>query len=139
MSEDYGAKISLPGYDASTDTDVQHFMLNSKYQTMKTYIVNTGSFSISNESYSQTNHNILTLTHGLGYKPMCTMYWKKSSGLIGSDFWIEFHTGNYTYIAWTVDTNSFYIDYKYIGSGTTGLSGANWTFKYYIFINAGLP
>lgn len=138
MSENYGIKVTLPGNDVLTDTDIKHFMLNSKYQVLKTYIVNTASFSIANESYSQSNHNIITVNHALGYKPMCVMYWKTGS-IAGADLWMHSNAGaDFESIVWNVDTSNFKIDYIYV-NGITGLAGTSWTFKFYIFANQGLP
>jgi hypothetical protein len=131
---DYGFKITLPGSDVKTDTNIQDFVLKSTYQTIKTYITGTASFSIPNEIFSESNHNIVTVNHGLSYAPLCFMYWASNDGKAGGDFWWQkAGSGAWSFIQWQSTNSQFKIDYLG-GAGITGLTGFSWTFKYYIFI-----
>ena len=135
--EDYGVKITLPGYDV-TDTNIQHYVLHSKYQTMKTYIVGTGSIYFSNETYAHQDHTIVSVSHNLGYKPYCTMFWALSDGTGGGDIWLTGSGDFFAYVYWDVGSSDFHIYYTQYGSHDSGLSGKTLDFKYYIFINQGM-
>lgn len=91
-----GIKIALPGYDAFTDTDPNHFALyvdqSVDYILIKEKLKATVSVS------STTN-----IAHNLGYVPYCLVFaevstgvWKKlfSTPIDGSGFWFEINDTN---------------------------------------------
>jgi len=138
---DYGVKISLEGKDISS-TSPEDYLIFSKYQIPKTYIVGTSSLSFSNEADTHNNKTVTTVNHNLGYKPYVSWYWNKNNSEYGGDFWIESQGAPHLVfesIYYVVTTTSFAIYYTYnnggYGDGLTGISGYNFGFKYYIFID----
>lgn len=111
-----GIKIALPGYDAQTDTDPNHFALyvdqSVDYVLIKEKAKNTVTLS------NNTNQNI---AHGLGYVPLCLVFAEVSSGnwrrLYSRDLggWGAYYT---------VDATNLTLN---------NYSGASMQFKYFIF------
>lgn len=72
MSLDYGLAIALPGYDVKTATDTQ-MILNSKFDTLKNYIIGITSILIPSGTNTQVHFNT-TVTHSLGFVPAVSVY-----------------------------------------------------------------
>ena len=136
----YGLKISKDG--KSTDsTDPRDYVIWSKYKNPKTYIVGTASFNITDESFSQSDHTIATITHNLGYKPVVYFYWS-TGGNYGQESWIASQASPHIcweLISYNVTTTTLNLNYWYFpsmtGDNITGLGGTNFSFKYYIMID----
>jgi hypothetical protein len=88
--------VALPGYDASFDTNPDHFALYVDQLTDYILIKEkaTGSSSVN----GTTN-----IAHGLGYVPLCLVFCETSSGvwrklfsypLATSDYWFEVNATN---------------------------------------------
>lgn len=68
-----GIKIALPGYDAETDTDPNHFSLF--VDQLVDYIL------IKEKVTGQVEVNgSVNIAHGLGYVPMCLVFGEVSAG-----------------------------------------------------------
>ena len=95
-------KIALPGYNAATDTDPNHFALfvdqNVDYILIKEKLV-----------FSQlvNAHASPTVAHGLGYVPLCFVFaqvsagvWRKlySAALDGTGFYFLIDATNLTLV-----------------------------------------
>lgn len=69
-------KVALPGYNAETDTNPDHFSLfvdqRVDYVLIKEKLTNT--ISVSGSSF-------LDITHGLGYVPFCLVFAETSTGV----------------------------------------------------------
>ncbi|MEM5875571.1 MAG: hypothetical protein QXX45_03325 [Candidatus Aenigmatarchaeota archaeon] len=108
-------RVSLPGYNALTDTNLDHYALyaDSDNILIKEYI--RGSVSVNSSDYTSISHN-------LGYLPFTIVFFEITSGvwrkLIGSDEW----SGYDTY--YSISTSDIKI-YNYTGSTKN--------YKYYIF------
>jgi hypothetical protein len=138
---DYGVKISLPNKDVSSG-NINDFALDSKYDIYKTYILGTGSLTLSTEASTQTNHQIISVPHNLGYKPQCIWYWS-TGGDYSLDFWLGSKGPPYSYgmVNMNIDGSNFQLNYLYHNipgnSSNTNLAPITLNFKYYIFIEQG--
>ena len=67
-------RVALPGYNALTDTNPDHFALYSDedWILIKEKLRGTLTF---------TGTETQTIAHGLGYVPVCFVYYEKSSGV----------------------------------------------------------
>lgn len=109
-------KIALPGYNASTDTDPNHFSLFVDQQV--DYIL------IKEKTRSTTTvnaHSSVTIAHNLGYVPLCFVFAEITSGTWYKLFGAAFGGGNEFY---TIDSTNLVLRND---------SGAAKTFSYYIF------
>lgn len=90
-------KVALPGYNAITDTDPNHFSLfvdnQVDYVLIKEKTRNT-------QSVNSTN---VTVAHGLGYVPLCFVFaevspgvWRKlySRSIDGTGYWFTINATN---------------------------------------------
>jgi hypothetical protein len=64
----YIAKVSKPGYNVLTETNPDHLIFSSDYNTLKYYA--SGSYQMSGVT---TTTNV-TIAHNLGYVPFCIVY-----------------------------------------------------------------
>lgn len=89
-------KVALPGYDATTDTDPNHFALY--VDQIVDYILIKEKTKATVSVSSTTN-----IAHGLGYVPHCIVFaeisagvWRKlfSAPITGSGFWYEVNSTN---------------------------------------------
>ena len=109
-------KVALPGYNASTDTDPNHFAL---------YVDQAVDYVLIKEkergSKSVANNSTDTVTHNLGYIPLCFVF-------------LDNGDGSYTRL---FGVDSAGTDTGYIVSTTTitfvNHTGGTKNFKYYIF------
>jgi len=71
-----GIKVALPGYNATTDTDPNHFSLYvdqvTDYVLIKEKIVSSIVVSANTQ---------LPIAHGLGYVPLCFVFAQVSPGV----------------------------------------------------------
>jgi len=126
-----GIKVSKEGYDISS-TSPDDFILNSEYGSVKIYREGSGTLTIS----SGTNHHTLTISHQLGFVPMCMIYTELTPG---SGRWFMGCTfspletfylnpdANYTY----VDGSVLSISYWHFGGGNLS---SNQTISYHYYI-----
>jgi len=68
---DYGIKISKAGYDVKTAAD-KDLILTSKYPVLKVLMQGSGTVTVADDG--GINNGTDTITHSLGYKPMCLLY-----------------------------------------------------------------
>jgi len=111
----YTIRVSLPTYNALTDSDPDHYALYADSDWVLIKEKDRGSVTVANSDSEP-------IAHGLSYIPFVIVFYEVSSGvwrkLIGDD---EFNSSN-----------------VYMGINTTNLilynySGASVDFKYYIF------
>jgi len=114
----YGIKVSLPGYDVDTETDLDHFALWSvASDTNDSVLIKEkvrGSVSVS----SSTTENI---AHGLAYIPFTLVFVESSPGIYVKCYGQPIG-------AW-----GFYFDIDATNLHLRNYSGSTKTFKYYIF------
>lgn len=91
-----GIKIALPTYNATTDTNPNHFSL---------YVDQSIDYILIKEKISQVNSIIgtINIAHGLSYVPFCLVFVETSSGvwrkvfsvpISGSGYWFEVNATN---------------------------------------------
>lgn len=105
-------RVSLPGYDALTDSTPDHYALyaDQDWVLIKEFV--RGTTSIANSATG-------TITHNLGYIPMVFVYvsdgasWDLVTGVL-----------NRPYSTYAIDTTTLRI---------TNVTGSTQTFLYYIF------
>ena len=111
-----GIKIALPGYNAFTDPDPDHFSLfvdqEVDYILIKEKLRDTVSINNS------TTQNI---AHGLGYVPFCLVFVESSSGV-----WRKLFSS-------PVDGNGYWYEINSTNLVIENQSGGTKTFSYYIF------
>jgi hypothetical protein len=104
----YTIRVSLPGYNALTDTDPNHHALYSDEDLVLIKEKSRGSTSIAASSSA-------TITHDLGYIPFFAVY--------ANGEWVHGYNIYGQYRAYATSTTLV----------MTNLSGSSVTFKYYIF------
>jgi hypothetical protein len=115
----YGIKVSLPGYDAITDTDPIHFALWATSSDTENHVLikesTRGTVSIADDDNEP-------ITHGFTYIPMCFVFIEESSGVFKklSGSFGDASSESYYEIS---DTNLTIFN----------KSGSTKNFKYYIF------
>lgn len=137
MSEDYGAKITIPGKEF-TSQDYKDFNLWSKHPTPKTYIVDTYIYTFPSNLDAvtiQINHNLGTNRVVLLSTEGPNAEWKNSGGGFN---WFYDSGGNFAYFNWDIRSRTNDIQIRYwitnkIGSGRP-TAGETWIFRYAIFI-----
>jgi len=91
-------KIALPGYNAFTDTDPDHFSLYVDSDDSDDYVLIKEKLSASVSVSGTTN-----VAHGLGYIPFCLVFAEVSSGvwrklfshpIYGNGCWFEIDSTN---------------------------------------------
>jgi hypothetical protein len=109
-------KIALPGYNALTDTDPNHFALYVDQAVDYTLIKEDtrGSVSINNSSNQ-------AITHSLGYIPLCFVFLDNGDGSFTRIYGVDIGAGDTGY---TVSTTAVTI---------SNYEGSTKSFKYYIF------
>lgn len=117
-------RVSLPGYDALTDTNPDHYALyaDEDWILIKEFARGTGSVSLSDPNPDE-------ITHNLGYVPMYLVYAEIASGtysLINSHMNASkyFLFGGYKWFI-NADNTKLYIDNRY--------SDTYVNYRYYIF------
>jgi hypothetical protein len=70
----YVLKITKPTYDVLTETDARNFIFNSDLNHLKTY----GSINFQ-RTVTAGNSTIVTVAHGLGYKPLVLAYFRSTA------------------------------------------------------------
>jgi len=133
---DFGMKITVPGKDI-TSTDVEDYVVWSKYGVMTTVIAGTYNYTFPSD-LDEVN---IDISHSLGYRPLVwfsingpNAEWKAWAWWA---FWYNVG-GNTALRSWTVSTLTSHISIRYReavvdGSGYDPTSEA-WTFKYYAFV-----
>jgi len=101
-------RVALPGYDALTDTDPDHFALYSDEDWVLIKEKLRGSVEIADQSST-------SITHNLGYIPFWAVY-ANNEWVYGDNLYGEFK-------AYATTSNLVLFN----------ISGSNATFKYYIF------
>ena len=115
----HGIKVSLQGYDAIDDQDINHFALwASSDDTEDNVIIKE---KIRGSSSVPTGYaNKVEIAHGLAYIPLVLVFAEESSGvyvkLYGADSFDPFY--------WFIDDTYLHL---------VNVSGTTKTFKYYIF------
>lgn len=91
-------KVALPGYNAETDTNPDHFSLYVDNDDPNDYIL-IKEKSSDTVKFSGTQN----ISHGLGYIPFCLVFvevsdrvWRKifSHPIDGSGYWFEIDSSN---------------------------------------------
>jgi len=114
----YGVKVSLPGYECDTDTNVNHYALWSISTDSNDYVLikekTRGSVSVDAGSHE-------SVEHGLTYIPFTLVFVEESAGK-----YVKAH-------GWDINNSGPYyqLDSTYLTLGNES-AGAK-TFKYYIF------
>ena len=114
----YGVKVSLPGYTADIDTDVNHYALwATSDDTVDNVLIKEktrGSVSVSGSGTQQ-------VAHSLGYVPFALVFVEDSSGRYIKAY------------GWDMSDYGLYysLDDTYLTMGNE--TGSSKTFKYYIF------
>ena len=129
MSKDYGFKISRPGQDVKTASDV-NLLMTSKFKNFTVSTFGTGNVSIANGNY----HSDTNVAHGLGYTPAFLVYGKDSSesGYKRIAYTPNiFSLSDYQLFCWADGTNlTLYAEYPFGAP-----ANKTYNFKYYIFNN----
>lgn len=111
----YSIRVSLPGYDALTDTNLDHFALYADVDNLLIKENSRGSISIATGNYQ-------SVSHSLGYLPFTIVFFEVSTGvwrkLMGADEWSGYNT------YYTISTSDIKI-YNY--------TGVTRNYKYFIF------
>jgi hypothetical protein len=107
-------RVALPGYDAFTDTNSDHFALISDEDDILIKEYTRGSATISGSGET-------TIAHNLGYIPIVFAYYEKSTGVWAMPRMATATDSTTLWIA--IDTTNLYIE----SNSYTG------TVKYYIF------
>ena len=109
-------KVALPGYNAETDRDPNHFSLYvdnadpNDYILIKEKISNTVAFSGSRN-----------VAHGLGYVPLCLVFTEVSSGKWRKIF------------GYPIDTSGYWFEVNATNLVLHNDTATVRNFKYYIF------
>ncbi len=115
---DYGIKVSLPGYNALTEIDIDKFALIAlSSDTVDSILIKEKTRG----SINVTTGNSETITHGLSYVPFCLVFVEEEAGKFIKCYGESIDGRGFRYII--NDTNLI----MYNSSGT------NRIFKYYIF------
>jgi len=131
----YGIKVSLPGYDADTDTNLDHFALwASSDDTSDSVLIK--EFARGSHDVTPSYTTAYEITHGLGYIPLFFVYcyYQNLNSLIGvpTDKWVQV-----PHIQMTASIPPFYIyadtDKIYIWNFDGVAAGTETEFKWYIF------
>jgi hypothetical protein len=114
----YGIKVSLPEYEADTDTDINHYALwCTSDDTVDNVLIKEklrGSTTV--DASSSAN-----IAHGLGYTPFCIVFVEVTSG-------VYIKSGGRPF-----DSNGFYFTVNSTNLVLHNSSASSKTFKYYIF------
>lgn len=143
MSESFGIKVSLPGYNVN-DATPEQCSVHSGYDTHK---INDHaspahygvvSLTVSNEPANPSTTNIMSFNHNYPYRPVCMAHFRDPArsagqfavtGIFGLDAFISSYIKVYT-----TDTQ-FRIDL--VKGGPVTLAGRVFTIRYYIFAEDG--
>lgn len=138
MSEEYGIKISKPGFDAETCTDEQ-LILGSHLAGLK--VEDYGTFSITLPANEQSWIESIVVRHDLGYTPM---FYLIGDGIDSSVSPVTVDTSKvfvYPFSGWGVNI-TIYADDVYVYAdlycstiAEVSTSDRTWTGVYYLFYN----
>lgn len=120
-------RVALPGYDALTDTNLDHFALYTDQDNVLIKEFTRGSVSITGNG----TEVIETIAHNLGYVPFFLVYVFDTASAFNDNKWklLAHNTAGASvppYIA-VADTTNLYI-YNFLAAAEGAIS-----FKYYIF------
>lgn len=126
-------RLSKPNYNVLTDTDLNHIVFDSGYDTLKYYVSGSKSVSVSSGVQSASD----SVTHSLGYAPFFAAYLELTFS-VGAGNWthVPFTStsgADYSVITAYVDTSKIYFKATTTDSGGFGAMTLN--FKYKIFRN----
>ncbi len=127
-------RISLPGFDAGTDTNLDHFALNADQDNVliKEYTRGVGTISAN---------GVGSIVHNFGYVPFYLAYVKSGAGtsaLVGAfsnqgasapPFDTESDTGTIYLNSWVQGTWSYYVFYDNFVGGTATFTQSNQAIK----------
>ena len=120
-------RISKPGYNVLTETDLDNIVFDSLYDTLKYYASGSVDVTVSGSSVEAT------VTHNLGYIPFFTCFVNKYGNGSGGDYnmcpGIINDFGVYVYSQVYADTTKLYFKVYTASASNT------FTFKYKIFRN----
>ena len=140
---DYGIKVSLPGN--STATGAENLVMSSAYPNPKIKINQTPAhFNYNTYTYTANpplgTTNLVTINHGLGYTPAILSTSSTDANIfrIGTFFTGGFGADIDYYHIYSTST-AFVIDIERVFFDGTrpNLSGTNFYYKYYIFVEDG--
>ena len=144
MSQDYGLKISLPGFDVKTATP-EECSIHSSYDSLKVKLdpnnPQEGNILVTfQDNPALGTYPIYTIHHGYGYIPAFYLFFdiQGSNANTGTETGSIFPL-NAMYDAWiqaVPDTQNIVI--SFVTDGNTLISGNYYAFKYYVFANDGI-
>jgi hypothetical protein len=108
-------RVALPGYNALSDTEPDHYALLSDQNDILIKELIRGSVS-------QATGGHTTITHGLGYIPYVVVFYEESAGVWRKISGNDVFNGTNVYIEVTSTTLTIY-----------NFSGSTRNYKYYIF------
>jgi hypothetical protein len=120
---DHLLRIAKSGYDASSDTEADHYNFLSGFNTLKYYALGTANLTIIGNGETQTA--LGSVYHGLGYYPVieCMTNDNLGGGTLANTYYatVPFDTSAFAFtdIAncyW--DTNYVYFEFSYSGTET---------------------
>lgn len=136
-----GIKVSLDSNDA-TKAELSGLAVDSDVANLQV-LVGQEPPHYGNASSSFTGnvgagtYNIISVSHGFGFKPASIMNWKNlannnyGTGRIDLDAQADAY-----YISYATST-AFFIDFVKTGSSAFDTTGTSYTFRYYIFASPG--
>jgi len=114
----YGIKVSLPEYEADTDTDINHYAL---WCTSDDAVDNVLIKEKLRGSTTVDASSSVNIAHGLGYVPFCIVFVEVTSG-------VYIKSGGRPF-----DSNGFYFTVNSTNLVLHNSGASSKTFKYYIF------
>ena len=111
-------KIALPGYNAFTDTNPDHFSLYVNPDERVDYVLIKEK---EKDTVDIANSDQADIAHNLGYVPLCLVFVESSSGVWRKIF------------GYPVDTAGYWFEVTDTNLTIYNESGATKTFSYHIF------
>lgn len=146
MSQDFGLKISLPGYDVKTASPEQ-CSVHSSYDSMKVRLDSSnpqeGNILVTfNDTPAAGTYLITVIRHNYGYIPAYYFFFdvrgsSNNTGIeIGNAFPLD--ALSEAYFQAVPDTQNIAFNLVITPASTDVLTGEYFAFRYYIFANNGI-
>lgn len=144
MSDTYGFKISLPGFDVTTTTPEQ-CSVHSGFDSFKVKIDNQnpqeGNILVTfNDTPPAGTYPITSIHHNYGYIPAYYFYFdvrssSNNTGIeVGNNFPLDALSDEYFQAV--ADTQN--ITFNFVTNAFENLTGRFYAFRYYVFANDGM-